>query len=250
MEYSTKFIRSSQQPFLKPSSNYPQPSLPQRKFLTRRDLQLFYVHAKRNYKPPPIGVNSVNSENSASANTDNAVADATSNHLIAQQQHELTDPWLELILSLTFAGIVLLGVVLVGVVLYHWLRRHFRESAKQSQDTVDIRECIRVRVKDETRDNCKLRKAKTNSEVSAYSKMNSRKWLGESSAQPQQRIDCRTVDNLEQRLETVKFKNSPPTSPNNESSCECDDDDEEEQQQRADGELTCDCDGYLSTFLT
>lgn len=248
MEYSTKFIRSSQQPFLKPSSNnYPQP---QRKFLTRRDLQLFSVHAKRNYKPPPIGVNSVNSENSASANTDNAVADATSNHLIAQQQHELTDPWLELILSLTFAGIVLLGVVLVGVVLYHWLRRHFRESAKQSQqDALDIRECIRVRVKDETRDNCKLRKAKTNSEVSgAYSKMNSRKWLGESSSQPQQqqRIDCRTVDDLEQRLETVKFKNSPPTSPNNESSCECDDDDDEEQQQqRADGELTCDCDGYF-----
>lgn len=242
MEYSNKLIRSSQ-PFLKSSSYYPQKQPQQvhtsRKFLAH-DLytqqQLFADHVKRNYRG---SVNSASGgDNINNHNTNDNVAEATSNHLIAQQQHELSDSWLELILSLTFSGIVILGVVIVGIVLFVWLRRHFRETSKlqSSSSHLEDRECSVVRVKDSCTN---LRKSKTsNNYVSAYygeKKMNSRKWLGRNQQQ-QPEIDSRTVDDLEQRLETVKFRNSPPTSPNNET-CDDDDDDEEEQ---CDGELTCD----------
>lgn len=261
MEYSNKlFIRS--QPFLK-SSSYPQQQQQQfhnnRKFLTRdyyyKDSQQFFnEHVKRNFKSSSVNsasgsephMNSANSPNSIEnhINNNDNVVDATNNHLVAQ--HELSESWLELILSLTFSGIIILGVVIVGVILFIWLRRHFREASKWSKHCryVEDKESV-VRIKD--RGDKSKRKNKSNNYISAYGekKMNSRKWLGRNQQPQTPEIDSNIVDDLEQRLETVKFKNSPPTSPNNEK-CSNDDDEIDDdcymQQQRQ----ICERDGKLT----
>lgn len=250
MEYSNKLLIRSSQPFLK-SSSYPQQQQQfhnNRKFLTRdyyyKDSQQFFnEHVKRNYKGPSVNsasgseshMNSANSLNSIEnhINSNDNVVDATSNHLVAQ--HELSESWLELVLSLTFSGIIILGVVIVGVILFIWLRRHFRETSKWSKQCryEEDKESV-VRIKD--RDGSCKRKIKSNNYISAYGekKMNSRKWLGRNQQPQSPDIDSNIVDDLEQRLETVKFKNSPPTSPNNEKCSDDDDeiDDEYVQQQR------------------
>jgi hypothetical protein len=209
MENSNINIRSS--PLIKSSSNPLQQLNINRKFLSYRefkDFQYLYDHVKRNLKSG----NSVNSEQHTTNNLvnnnneNNNVVDTTNNNLV--QYEHLSESWLELILGSTILGITILGVVLVGIILFIWIRRYFRETSKVKQCRFSVSS---DKEKDKVKNNCIYKK-----------KMNSRKWLAK---KQQQEIESQVVSDLEQRLETVKFKNSPPTSPNNDKFTHEDDDD-------------------------
>lgn len=141
-----------------------------------KDFQ-FYDHVKRNLK----GTN-LNSDSSASSN-ENA------NNLITYEQ--LNESWIELVLPLTILGITVLGVVLIGVILFIWIRKYFSETTREKCGTSSLRHQSKVY-------------------SASKRKMNSRKWL-QGRTKP---IDSQVVNVLERKLETIEFKNSPPTSPN------------------------------------
>lgn len=148
-----------------------------------RDYKDFqYDHVKRNLK----GTN-VNSD--SSANNDNA------NNLVTYEH--LGESWLELVLPFTILGITILGVVLVGVILFIWIRKYFSETRGDKCST-----SARLPTKSSYG-------AQKKCADKLNRKMNSRKWL-RGKSKP---IDNQVVGNLEQKLETVEFKNSPPTSP-------------------------------------
>lgn len=176
MEYSNHYVRSSS---IKSSSPYSSKRLLRSANLIReyKDSQI-YDHVKRNLK----GTN-VNSD--TSANNDNA------NNLITYEH--LGESWLELVLPFTILGITVLGVVLIGVILFVWIRKYFSETREKCPTRLASKSYSARKCAD------KLNR-----------KMNSRKWLREK----HKRVDNQVVGDLEQKLETVEFKNSPPTSPN------------------------------------
>ena len=179
--YSNNYVRSSS---IKSSSS---PYYNSKRFLRSanlireyRDFQ-FYDHAKRNLK----GTN-VNSD--SSVNNDNA------NNLVTYEH--LGESWIELVLPFTILGITILGVVLIGVILFIWIRKYFSETREKCQTSA------RLQTKNYSTEK------KCSEKINR--KMNSRKWLRGRSKQ----VDSQVVSDLEQKLETIEFKNSPPTSPN------------------------------------
>lgn len=188
MENSNNLFRSS--PLIKSPSNPSQLHI-NRKFLYRefKGSQYLYDHVKRNLKGT-ANSNAVNSDHSNHINNENNVVETTN---LVQYEH-LSESWLELVLGSTILGISILGVVLIGVILFLWIRRYFRETSKVTKCSGGDKE----------------RNNKVKSICTYKKKMNSRKWL----AKKQQEIESQVVSDLEQRLETIKFKNSPPNSPN------------------------------------
>lgn len=185
--YSNNYVRSSS---IKSSSS-PSYNSNNKRFLRSanlireyRDFQ-YFDHAKRNLK----GTN-VNSD--SSVNSDNA------NNLITYEH--LGESWLELVLPLTILGITILGVVLIGVILFIWIRKYFSET--RGSDGEKCPASARLHTKSLSAQKKCVEKLNR--------KMNSRKWLRGKSRQ----IDSQVVGDLEQKLETVQFKNSPPNSPN------------------------------------
>lgn len=191
MEYSNSYVRSSS---IKSSS------LPyyNKRFLRSANLIRefkdfpYYDQAKRNLK----GTN---------VNSDSGVNNDHANNLITYEH--LGESWLELVLPITILGITILGVLLVGVILFIWIRKYFSESREKCQTSAKIPFSTHKKCSE------KLNR-----------KMNSRKWLRGKSKQ----VDSQeVVGDLEQKLETVEYKRSPPTSPNSQklnddhpSSCE------------------------------
>lgn len=207
MELSNYYVRSSS---IKSSSHHSQRFLRSANLIRDyRDFQ-FYDHVKRNLK-------GTNANSDASANSDNA------NNLITYEH--LGESWLELVLPITILGITVLGVVLIGVILFIWIRKYFSETREKFPTTTTQTGAHRK---------CTERLDKR--------KMNSRKWLRSEKHRPA--VDNQMVaGDLEQKLETIEFKNSPPTSPNSqkqneESETEIlnepeDDDDDDEEEEAA-----------------
>lgn len=176
---NNKYVRSSS---IKSSSPYNNKRFLRSANLIReyKDFQ-YYDHAKRNLK----GAN-VNSD--SSANNENA------NNLITYEH--LGESWIELVLPFTILGITVIGVVLIGVILFIWLRKYFSETREKCPSSAGL----------QSKAFCTPKKASDKHSR----KMNSRKWLRGKNKQ----IDSKVVNDLEQKLETVEYKNSPPTSPN------------------------------------
>lgn len=176
MEYSNYYVRSSS---IKssPSPHNSKRFLRSNLIREYKDFQ-FYDHVKRNLK----GTN-VNSD--SSANNDNA------NNLITYEH--LGESWLELVLPFTILGITVLGVVLVGVILFIWIRKYFSETRSEKCPPKSVGT-----------------QRKCGDKLSAR-KMNSSKWLRGKQKEIERQV---VVGDLEQKLETVEFKSSPPTSPN------------------------------------
>lgn len=121
----------------------------------------------------------------ANVNSDSSANNENANNLITYEH--LGESWIELVLPFTILGITVIGVLLIGVILFIWLRKYFSETREKSCQSSASHHCTPKK-----------------------RKMNSRKWLREKNKQ----IDSKVVSDLEQKLETVEYKNSPPTSPN------------------------------------
>lgn len=203
MEYSNYYVRSSS---IKSSSHHSHKRFLRSANLIReyKDFQ-FYDHVKRNLK-------GTNANSDASANSDNANNLNTYEHL--------GESWLELVLPITILSITVLGVVLIGVILVIWIRKYFSEAREK---------CPTGSASQHRKCNEKLAR-----------KMNSRKWLR---SEKHRTVDSQqvVVGDLEQKLETIEYKNSPPTSPKNEESeteilnePEEDDDDDDDDDDEVD----------------
>ncbi|CRL00898.1 CLUMA_CG014148, isoform B [Clunio marinus] len=177
MEYSNFYIRSSS---IKSSFNHNKRFLRSANLIREYRDYPFYDHVKRNIK----GAN-VNSE--TNSENDNA------NNLITYE-HSSSESWLDLVLPFTILGITILGVVLIGVILFIWIRKYFSETNEKSQESARL-ECEKE----------KKYKEKLNRRM-----MNSRKWLKGKN----KKVNNQAVDDLEQKLENIEHKSSPPTSPN------------------------------------
>lgn len=178
--YSNNYVRSSSIKSSSSPTTYNSKRFLRSANLIReyRDFK-FYDHAKRNLK----GTN---------VNSDSSVNNENANNLITYEH--LGESWIELVLPFTILGITLLGVVLIGVILFIWIRKYFSKTREKCQTRL------------QSKNYCSEKK----SAAKINRKMNSRKWLRGRSKQ----VDSQVVGDLEQKLETVEFKNSPPTSPN------------------------------------
>lgn len=150
-----------------------------RRFLRSTNVKIREFKDFQFYDHVKRNLKGTNVNSDASANSENA------NNLITYEH--LGESWLELVLPLTILGITLLGVLLIAVILFVWIRRYFTETEKR-----------------QTKTSCAPRKC------AERKTMNSRKWL----RGKHKTVDSRVVGDLEQKLETAEFKNSPPTSPN------------------------------------
>ncbi|KAL7043166.1 hypothetical protein ACKWTF_001417 [Chironomus riparius] len=169
-------------------------------------------HTKRNLKGTNVNSdiinhhhNNLNDEN-ANANNNN-----NNNNLITYE-HLSESSWIELVLPFTILAITILAVILIAVILFIWIQKYYREKREKSQ-IVDHK--IQSKIY--------CTKKKCDRVNNNRNKMNSRKWLKGKS----KKIDSQIVNDLEQKLETVEFKSTPPTSPNSQKL-------QEDQQQQSD----------------
>lgn len=144
--------------------------------------------------------NNNNGENVANANINN------NNNLITYE-HLSESSWLELVLPFTILAITIISVILIAVILFIWIQKYFRETREKSQ----IIDSKIQQLKSTTIYCTKKRCDKLISNNNRNNKMNSRKWL---KGKSNKKIDNQIVSDLEQKLETIEFKSTPPTSPN------------------------------------
>lgn len=183
---------------------------------------------KRNVKGTSSVVNSDNilnnnHENAASANANNV---NNNNNLITYEPLSESS-WIELVLPFTILAITIFAVIFIAVILFVWIHKYYREKREKSQ--IDSKQQQSESVVYCTKKRC----FKVNNNNNRC-KMNSRKWL----KGKLKKIDNQVVNDLEQKLETIEFKSTPPTSPNTQKLGES----EDQQQQHIQHEQSDDND--------
>ncbi len=153
-------------------------------------------------------------------------------NLISFEHLSETSSLIELVLPLTIFAITIIAVLFVAFILFVWIRKTFRENhygrefvvkKKQKQEIKNKafeQLCAGSILLDTTK---KCEKIKSCNKIGG-NKMNSRKWLRENTKQI---VDNSAVvsDDLEQKLETVEFKSTPPNTPNSQKELQENDDD-------------------------
>ncbi|KAG5676079.1 hypothetical protein PVAND_005933 [Polypedilum vanderplanki] len=176
-----------------------------------------FEHTKRNLKGS--NVNSDIIQHNVNSNDNENVNHNNNNNLISYEH--LSESWIDLVLPFTILAITILAVVFIAAILFIWIQKYFREKREKSQI---IEEKIQ-----QSKIYCAKKKCEKVSNNNNRSKMNSRKWLKEKSKQIANQI---VNDDIEQKLETVEFKSTPPTSPNSQKINEQNDDEDDEEQQQ------------------
>jgi hypothetical protein len=181
-------------------------------------------------------LNAINNNN----NNNNVNSEHNSN-LVSYEHLSETASWIELVLPLTILAITLIAVIFIGIILFIWIQKYFREKREK---TNFIKSCdqqiLDSKINIQSKNYCtKKRCEKINNNNNRSNKMNSRKWLkGKSSTassssafnkhHQQQSIGNQIVSDLEQKLETIEFKSTPPTSPNTQKINDDGDDDDDD----------------------
>jgi len=171
-------------------------------------------HTKRNLKGTNVNSDIINHHHN---NLNDENANSNNNNNLITYEHLSESSWIELVLPFTILAITILAVILIAVILFIWIQKYYREKREKSQ-------IVDNKIQSKLYCTKKCDKVKVNNN----NKMNSRKWLKGKS----KKIDSQIVNDLEQKLETIEFKSTPPTSPNSQKLTEdqqqqSDDDDEE-----------------------
>jgi hypothetical protein len=140
---------------------------------------------------------------------------------------ETSSSWIDLVLPVTIFTITIIAVIFIAFILFAWIRKTLREdnyrrcvTKKASAQDDDKEKILEERLKCSSSKRCE----KTKNSSKSQNKMNSRKWLREKTKQ----IDNSVVsDDVEQKLETIEYKSTPPTSPNSQKEQKVKEDDEE-----------------------
>jgi hypothetical protein len=141
-------------------------------------------------------------------------------NLISYEHLSESSSWIELVLPFTIFTITIIAVIFIAFILFAWIRKTLREdnyrrcvTKKVSNDDDDKEKILEERLKNSSSSSSSGTKRceKTKNSSKSQNKMNSRKWLREKTKQ----IDNSVVsDDVEQKLETIEYKSTPPTSPN------------------------------------
>jgi hypothetical protein len=157
-------------------------------------------------------INNNNNFNNIHMNNENA--NNINNNLISYEH--LSESWIELVLPFTILAITIFAVIFIAILIFVWIQKYFREKSEKT-------------IIDNTKFNkSKVYCAKEKKIEKVNRKMNNRKWLRDKS---KQQIDSQVVSNLEQKLETIEFKSTPPTSPNSQKY-----DEDQQQSEESDGD--------------
>lgn len=149
-------------------------------------------------------------------------------NLISYEHLSETSSWIELVLPFTILTITIIAVIFIAFILFAWIRKTLREdnyrrcvTKKVSAQDDDKEKILEERLKCSGTKRCE----KTKNSSKSQNKMNSRKWLREKTKQ----IDNSVVsDDVEQKLETIEYKSTPPTSPNSQKDQKVKDDEQGE----------------------
>lgn len=194
------------------------------------------------------------SNSNKEVNIKQANSNVNSDHdnLISYEHLSETSSWIELVLPFTIFAITIIAVIFIAFILFVWIRKTFREEnyhrvvkkTKTLQQDNDNDE-DKVKIFEERLKCSSSKKCEKNKNYSkSQNKMNSRKWLRDKAKQIVDNA-VRVRDDEEQKLETIEFKSTPPTSPNSQKDVKGQEEDEDEEKVEIEEEALKDDDDCL-----
>lgn len=192
---------------------------------------LDHPNKRNNNNPEARSSSSSNKEvNIKQANSNVNSDDINHDNLISYEHLSETSSWIELVLPFTIFAITIIAVIFIAFILFAWIRKTFREENyhRVAKKTKTLQEDDGDKVKIfEERLKCSSKKCEKNKNYSkSQNKMNSRKWLRDKAKQIVDNA-VRVRDDEEQKLETIEFKSTPPTSPNSQKDVKGQEEDDE-----------------------
>lgn len=252
MEVDSKHVRSStsslssspykQRMFRSISNNYR--NYKNNQYFGSSTTLLDHPNKRNNY---PEASSSSNKEVNIKQANSNVNSDDINHDNLISYEHLSETSWIELVLPITIFAITIIAVIFIAFILFAWIRKTFREEnyhrvvAKKTKTTKtlqqdnddDDEEEDKVKIFEERLKSSKKCEKNKNYSKSQH-KMNSRKWLRDKAKQIVDnavRVRDDVNDDVEQKLETIEFKSTPPTSPNSQKDVKGQEEEEEQQQQ-------------------